>query len=120
MIHSAGTEALVVQEASKLTSESLANSITIGDMRIDDKGNIQFKDNYDNWVTVDINRPTISNIDCHGTTYTIKDNVSNYLGIEGLQYYDKRIKEYIDSRIDEKLKQYVKKDSKYKIMTGEE
>ena len=120
MIHSAEVKASAVQEASKLTSESLANSITIGDMRIDDKGNIQFKDNYDNWVTVDINRPTISNIDCHGTTYTIKDNVSNYLDIEGLQYYDKRIKEYIDSRIDEKLKQYVEKDSKYKIITGED
>ena len=40
MIHSAEAEALAVQEASKLISESL---ITIGDMRIDDKGNIVYK-----------------------------------------------------------------------------
>lgn len=114
MIHSVGMEASVALEASRLMSEPLAGSITIGD-----KGNVQFRDNSNNWITVDMNRPTISNIDCHGTTYAIKDNVSNYLDIEGLQYYDKRIKEYIDSRIDEKLKQYVEKDGKYKIMTGE-
>lgn len=116
MIHSVGTEALAVQEASKLTSESLSNSITIGDMRIDDKGNIQY--NSDSWVTIDINRPTISNIDCHGTTYPIKDNVSNYLNIEGLQYYDKKIKEYIDNRIDEKLANITK--IKYKVISGED
>ena len=45
MIHSAEAEALAVQEASKLVSESLAGSITIGDMCIDSKGNIQYKDN---------------------------------------------------------------------------
>lgn len=101
-------------------NESLAGSITIGDMHIDDKGNIQFRDNSNNWIAVDMNRPTISNIDCHGITYAIKDNVSNYLNLDGLQYYDKRIKEYIDSRIDEKLKQYIEKDGKYKIMMGEE
>ena len=109
---------MAAQEVSKLTAESLANSITIDDMCIDDKGNIQFKDNYDNWVTADINRPTISNIDCHGTTYAIKDNVSNYLNIEGLQYYDKKIKEYIDNRIDEKLANMTK--IKYKVIFGED
>lgn len=41
MIHSAEIKASAVQEANKLMSESLAGSITIGDMRIDDKGNIQ-------------------------------------------------------------------------------
>ena len=118
MIHSVEMEALEVLEASKLMSESLADSITISDMRIDEKGNIQFKDNYNNWVTVDINKPTISNIDCHGTTYAIKDNVSNYLNIEGLQYYDKKIKEYIDNRIDEKLANITK--IKYKVISGED
>lgn len=39
MIHSAGTEVLAVREANKLMSESLAGSITIGDMRIDEKLN---------------------------------------------------------------------------------
>ena len=41
MIHSAEAEALAVQEASKLMSESLVGSITIGGMRIDSKGNIK-------------------------------------------------------------------------------
>ena len=40
MIHSVGMEALVVQEASRLMSESLADSITISDMRIDEKLNL--------------------------------------------------------------------------------
>ena len=44
MIHSAEVKASAVREASKLMSESLSGSITIGDMRIDDKGNIQYKD----------------------------------------------------------------------------
>ena len=118
MIHSVGMEASEALEASRLMSEPLTSSITIGDMRIDDKGNIQFKDNYDSWVTVDINKPTISNIDCHGTTYTIKDNVSKYFNIEGLQYYDKKIKEYIDNRIDEKLANITK--IKYKVIFGED
>ena len=48
MIHSVGVKASAVQEASKLMSESLVGSITIGDMRIDDKGNIQYKDNCGN------------------------------------------------------------------------
>ena len=96
MIHSAEVKASVVQEASKLMSESLADSITIGDMRIDNKGNIQFKDNYNNWVTVDINKHNI----------------------EGLQYYDKKIKEYIDNRIDEKLADITK--IKYKVISGED
>ena len=37
MIHSAEAKASAVQEASKLMSESLVDSITIGDMRIDEK-----------------------------------------------------------------------------------
>ena len=40
MIHSAGTEALAVQETSRLMSESLAGSIIIGDMRIDENLNL--------------------------------------------------------------------------------
>lgn len=116
MIHSAGTEASAVQEASKLMSESLAGSITIGDMRIDDKGNIQYKDSGGNWTTV-ISSPTISTINCHGTDYAIKDNVSHYLDMNGLQIYDKKIKEYIDKRIDEKLSRTA--DSKYKVIMGE-
>ena len=40
MIHSAVTEALAVQEASKLISESLAGSITISDMRINENLNL--------------------------------------------------------------------------------
>ena len=59
MIHSAGMEALEVLEANKLMSESLAGSITIGDMRIDDKGNIQYKDSDGNWTTI-ISLSTIS------------------------------------------------------------
>lgn len=39
MIHSAGMEASEVLEASKLMSESLAGSITISDMRINEKLN---------------------------------------------------------------------------------
>ena len=37
MIHSAEMETSAVLEASKLMSESLVGSITIGDMRIDEK-----------------------------------------------------------------------------------
>ena len=121
MIHSAGAEALAVQEASKLMSESLAGSITIGDMRIDDKGNIQYKDNSGNWTTV-ISSPTISSIETRGSdgeyqNYAIKDTVSHYLDMNGLQIYDKKIKEYIDKRIDEKLSKIA--DGKYKVMMGE-
>ena len=39
MIQSAEVKASAVQEASELMSESLASSITIGDMRIDEKLN---------------------------------------------------------------------------------
>ena len=48
MIHSVGMEASAALEASRLMSEPIAGSITIGDMRIDDKGNVQFRDNFDN------------------------------------------------------------------------
>ena len=40
MIHSAGMEALAVQEASRLMSKSLAGSIIIGDMCIDENLNL--------------------------------------------------------------------------------
>ena len=115
MIHSAEAEALAVQEASKLISESL---ITIGDMRIDDKGNIQYKDNCGNWTTVILLSPTISNIKTSGSdgeyqNYTIKDTVSHCLDLNELR-------EYIDKRIDEKLNLFNEPNNKYKIMTGEE
>ena len=121
MIHSAGMEASAALEASKLVSESLAGSITIGDMRIDDKGNIQYKDNSGNWTTV-ISSPTISSIKTRGSdgeyqNYAIKDTVSHYLDLNSLREYDKKIKEYIDKRIDEKLSKT--SDSKYKVMIGE-
>ena len=110
MIHSAGTEALAVQEVSKSTSKSLANSITIGDMRIDNKGNIQYKDNDGNWTTIISSLPT----------YTIKDTVSHYIDLNGLREYDKKIKEYIDARIDEKLNSFNEHHNKYKIIAGED
>ena len=124
MIHSAGLEASAVQEANKLMSESLAGSITIGDMRIDSKGNIQYKDSGGNWTTV-VSSPTISTIKTRGSdgeyqNYAIKDTVSHYLDLNGLREYDKKIKEYIDARIDEKLNSFNKPHNKYKIMTGEE
>ena len=40
MIHSAGTEALAAQEANRLMSESLADSIIISDMYIDENLNL--------------------------------------------------------------------------------
>ena len=121
MIHSAGLEASVALEASKLMSESLAGSITIGDMRIDGKGNIQYKDSDGNWTTI-ISLSTISSIKTRGSdgeyqNYAIKDNISHYLDMSGLQIYDKKIKEYIDKRIDEKLSKMA--DSKYKVIKGE-
>ena len=124
MIHSAEVKASAVQEASKLMSESLAGSITIGDMRIDDKGNIQYKDNSGNWTTV-VSSPTISTIKTRGSdgeyqNYAIKDTVSHYLDLNGLREYDKKIKEYIDARIDEKLNSFNKPHNKYKIITGED
>ena len=123
MIHSAGAEVLAVQEASKLMSESLAGSITIDDMRIDDKGNIQYKDNGGNWTTVISSSPTISSIKTRGSdgeyqNYAIKDTVSHYLDLNGLREYDKKIKEYIDARIDEKLANITK--IKYKVISGED
>ena len=104
MIHSAGLEASAVQEASKLMSESLAGSITIGDMRIDDKGNIQYKDNGGNWTTVILSSPTVSH--CFDSNE--------------LREYDRKIKEYIDERIDEKLNSFAELYNKYKIITGED
>ena len=119
MIHSVGMEVSAVQEASKLMSESLAGSITIGDMRIDGKGNIQYKDNGGNWTTV-ILSPTISNIDTRildgeYQNYSIKDTDLNEL-----REYDREIKEYIDARIDEKLNSFNEHHNKYKVITGED
>lgn len=124
MIRSVGMEASAALEASKLMSESLAGSITIGDMRIDDKGNIQYKDNSGNWTTV-VSSPTISTIKTRGPegeyqNYAIKDTVSHYLDLNGLREYDKKIKEYIDARIDEKLNSFNEPHNKYKIITGED
>ena len=124
MIHGAEVKASAVREASKLMSESLAGSITIGDMRIDNKGNIQYKDNSGNWTTV-VSSPTISTIKTRGSdgeyqNYAIKDTVSYYLDLNGLREYDKKIKEYIDARIDEKLNSFNEPHKKYKIMTGED
>ena len=121
MIRSAEAEALAVRGVSKLMSESLAGSITIGDMRIDGKGNIQYKDSDGNWTTI-ISLSTISSIKTRGSdgeyqNYAIKDNISHYLDMSGLQIYDKKIKEYIDKRIDEKLSKMA--DSKYKVIMGE-
>ncbi len=125
MIHSVEDKVSAVQEASKLMSESLAGSITIGDMRIDDKGNIQYKDNSGNWTTVISSSPTISSIKTRGSdgeyqNYAIKDTVSHYLDLNGLREYDKKIKEYIDARIDEKLNSFNEPHNKYKIVTGED
>lgn len=124
MIHSAEVKASAVQEASRLMSESLAGSITIGDMRIDDKGNIQYKDNSGNWTTV-VSSPTISTIKTRGPegeyqNYAIKDTVSHYLDLNGLREYDKKIKEYIDARIDEKLNSFNEHHNEYKIIMGED
>ena len=121
MIHSAEAEALAVRGVSKLISESLAGSITISDMRIDGKGNIQYKDSDGNWTTI-ISLSTISSIktrrsDGEYQNYAIKDNISHYLDMSGLQIYDKKIKEYIDKRIDEKLSKMA--DSNYKVIMGE-
>ena len=108
MIHSAEAEALAVQEASKLMSESLAGSITIGDMRIDSKGNIQYKDNGGNWTTV----TTLSE------ALTMSSTTHKYVDIEALKAYDKKIKEYIEERLGSLETE--KSDSKYKVIMGED
>ena len=125
MIQSADIKDSAALEASKLMSESLAGSITIGDMRIDDKGDIQYKDNGGNWTTVISSSPTISSIKTRGSdgeyqNYAIKDTVSHYLDLNGLREYDKKIKEYIDARIDEKLNSFNEHHNKYKIIAGED
>ena len=99
MIRSAEAKALAVQEVNKLISESLADSITISDMCIDDKGNIQYKDNGGNWTTVILSSPTVS--------YCFDSNE--------LREYDRKIKEYIDEKLN-----LFNEPNKYKIMTGEE
>ena len=104
MIHSAGMEALAAQEVNKLISESLADLITISDIRIDDKDNIQYKDNSGNWTTVILSSPTVSH--CFDSNE--------------LREYDRKIKEYIDERIDEKLNSFNEPHNKYKIITGED
>ena len=125
MIHSAEAKASAVQEASKLISESLAGSITIGDMRIDDKGDIQYKDNGGNWTTVISSSPTISNIETRMSdeeyqNYAIKDTILHYLDLNELREYDKEIKEYIDARINEKLNLFNEHHNKYKVIMGED
>ena len=110
MIHSAEVKASAVREASKLMSESLAGSITIGDMRIDDKGNIQYKDSDGNWTTV------ISTSEALAANST----VHKYIDTKLLKAYDKKIKEYIDARIDEKLNSFDESHNEYKIIVGED
>ena len=51
MIHSAGAEALAVQEASKLMSGSLAGSIIIDDMCIDENLNL-FNEPYNKYKVI--------------------------------------------------------------------
>lgn len=119
MIHSVGMEASAVPIVSKLMSESLAGSITIGN-----KGNIQYKDNIGNWTIV-VSSPTISTIKTRGSdgeyqNYAIKDTISHYLDLNGLREYDKKIKEYIDVRINEKLNSFNEPHNKYKIIMGED
>ena len=89
-------------------NESLAGSIIIDDMRIDDKGNIQYKDNSGNWTTVIIPSDTL----------TVSSTTHKYVDIEALKAYDKKIKEYIEERLGSLETE--KADSKYKVMTGEE
>ena len=108
MIHSAEVKASAVQEASKLMSESLADSITISDMRINDKGNIQYKYNDGNWTTVII----------PSETPTVSSTTHKYVDIEELKAYDKKIKEYIEERLGSLKTE--KSDNKYKVMTGED
>ena len=108
MIHSAEAEALAVRGVSKLMSESLAGSITIGDMRIDGKGNIQYKDNSGNWTTV------ITPSDA----LTVSSTTHKYVDIEALKAYDKKIKEYIEERLGSLETE--KSDSKYKVIMGED
>ena len=108
MIHSAGMEALAVQEASRLMSESLVDSITIGDTRIDGKGNIQYKDNDGNWTTVITPSETL----------TVSSTTHKYVDIEALKTYDKKIKEYIKERLGSLETE--KSDSKYKVIMGED
>ena len=108
MIHSAEVKASAVREASKLMSESLAGSITIGDMCIDGKGNIQYKDNGGNWTTVITPSETL----------TVNSTTHKYVDIEALKAYDKKIKEYIEERLGSLETE--KSDSKYKVMMGEE
>ena len=97
-------EASAVQEASKLMFEPLTSSFIIGDMRIDDKGNIQYKNN--------------SSVMSPSETLTVNSTVYKYVDIEALKAYDKKIKEYIEERL--RSLETKKSDSKYKIMTGEE
>lgn len=106
MIHSVGMEALAVQEANKLMSESLAGSITIGDMRIDDKGNFQYKNN--------------SGVMSPSETLAVNSTVHKCIDIEALKTYDKKIKEYIDARIDEKLNSFNEHHNEYKIIMRED
>ena len=108
MIHSAEVKASAVQEASKILSEPLTGSITIGDMHIDDKGNIQYKDSDGNWTTVMTPSDAL----------TVDSTAHKYVDIEALKAYDKKIKEYIEERLGSLETE--KSDSKYKIMTGEE
>ena len=108
MIHSAEVKALAAQELSRLISEPLMTNVTIGDIKIDGDRKVQFRTKDNEWVTVDMSKPII----------TVNDDSSpKYVDFEGLKIYGKKIKEYIDKRIDEKLSELG--DSKYKVIMGE-
>ena len=89
-------------------NESLAGSIIIDDMRIDDKGNIQYKDNSGNWTTVIIPSDAL----------TVSSTTHKYVDIEALKAYDKKIKEYIEERLGSLKTE--KSDTKYKVIMGED
>lgn len=108
MIHNAGMEASAAQELSRLISEPLMTNVTIGDIKIDGDRKVQFRTNDNEWVTVDMSKPIITVND---------DNSPKYVDFEGLKIYGKKIKEYIDKRIDEKLSELG--NSKYKVIMGE-
>lgn len=100
-------QASEARELSRLMLEPLMTNITIGDMKIDNKGNIQYKNNSGSWTTV------IS----PSETLAVNSTACKYVDIEVLKAYDKKIKEYIEERLGSLETE--KSDSRYKVMTGE-
>lgn len=52
-------------------------------------------------------------------TFTSAINDNKLVSLSSLASYDKKIKEYIDKKIDEKINSLNKSQNKYKIITGE-